>query len=72
MAAETYSFPGSSNIAAMTYDPATQTMTIEFNNGSQYEAMNVPAAFRDGLVHSPSPGSYFHRQLKGQFNWTQK
>jgi hypothetical protein len=71
MAAETQTFPGSSNVASATYDRDTQIMRVEFNNGSQYEAGSVPASMWDGLSRSPSPGSFYHRHLKGQFGWSQ-
>ena len=62
-------FPQSTNVASATYDTETQTMTVEFLRGGVYKASPVPASMFDGLKRSPSPGSFYHRQLKDQFNW---
>jgi hypothetical protein len=56
----------SSQIAAIGYDEATQTLAIQFKGGTRatYHYANVPseefAAFRD----AESVGSYFYRNIK--------
>lgn len=69
MALETRMFAFSSNIAAASYDGETETMTVEFNRGGTYEASPVPASKWYGLVSDASPGSFYHRHLKGAHAW---
>lgn len=59
----------SSNISEIGYDLPAQQMGIRFKKGGTYIASEVPAdAFTD-FVQSGSKGSYFHRVLKGAYNW---
>ena len=69
--AETTEFPGSSNLSSASYDPDTDTLTIEFQSGSSYQYLNVPPSIYRGLQSAPSAGSYFYRQIKGRFAYEQ-
>jgi hypothetical protein len=40
----------SSNIAAIGYDPETQTLAIEFRSGGTYEYYDVPEQVFEGLM----------------------
>jgi hypothetical protein len=57
----------SSNLSGCDYDPATRTLTIAFNSGSTYAYAGVSEDVYDGLRTSPSPGSYFQRQIKDRY-----
>lgn len=57
----------SSNLRSANYDPDNQRLTVEFGNGSQYEYDNVPQIYHDGLHQAPSPGTFFHTQIKPRF-----
>lgn len=59
--------PGSKNIARAGYDPATQTLRIEFRNGGAYDYADVPSETHTGLVAADSPGSYFHKEIRGKY-----
>lgn len=58
----------SSYLRSIGYDPAAGTLAIEFKDSQAiYHYHGIPAAIHDGLVASPSKGSYFHRVIKGKF-----
>ena len=54
----------SSNIKAVGYDPATQTLKIEFLNGGLYQYLNVPESIYQGLMSASSHGQYFDQYIK--------
>jgi KTSC domain len=54
----------SSNLASVGYDPATQTLEIEFLHGDVYQYSDVPSLVYDGLMAADSHGSYFDRHIK--------
>lgn len=60
----------SSNLSAVGYDPATETLTIAFNDGGLYEYYNVPQRIYEGLMNSPSKGQYFHRFIRDSYYTT--
>jgi hypothetical protein len=53
----------SSNIASADYDDETGEMTVTFKSGQTY-SYRAPKTVFDALVSSPSPGSFFHRNIK--------
>ena len=61
-------FPHSTNVAAMQYDEASEALTVEFKDGSEYVLSSVPSWAAQGLHDSPSPGSYYHRHLKDRYS----
>ncbi|WP_255197763.1 KTSC domain-containing protein [Halorarius litoreus] len=61
----------SSNLSSVGYDADTQTLEIEFNDGSVYQYSNVPTNIYEGLISAPSHGKYFHRNIRDSFNYTQ-
>jgi lysyl-tRNA synthetase class 2 len=64
---ETTLTPSSSNIASFTWDPQTDTLTVEFVDGASYDYMNVPAAVHRAFQRAGSYGAYFVRHIKGRF-----
>lgn len=52
---------------AIDYREATGTLTVSFREGYRYEYYRVPPARYLGLTRAGSPGSYFNRQIRGQF-----
>ncbi|MEJ2792085.1 KTSC domain-containing protein [Iodobacter sp. LRB] len=54
----------SSNLKAVGYDPASQTLQIAFRNGGRYEYYNVPPAIHAALMAASSKGAYFHARIK--------
>lgn len=64
MAAESFSFPGSTNLASGSYDDETQDLEITFRSGATYAYRNVPQGIVEGLKAAASAGEYFARQIK--------
>jgi hypothetical protein len=54
----------SSHLASVGYDSATNTLEIEFNDGSVYQYFNVPESIYRGLMQAASHGTYFDRYIK--------
>lgn len=65
--AETFIPPSSSNIAAFTWDPETDTLTVEFVNGDEYAYFNVPQSIYSGWTANGGSGGWFHRHIKGKY-----
>ncbi len=59
----------SSDLHSVGYDEDTQTLEIEFNSGGIYEYYNVPQNIYEGLINAPSYGKFFHRYIKGNYNF---
>lgn len=57
----------STSLKSCSYDPETQELDVRFNNGSLYTYAGVDQATFEGLRDDPSPGSYFHQNIKGKF-----
>lgn len=58
----------SSNLRAAGYDPATQTLRIEYNSGT-YDYRNVPEETWARLMGAPSKGSYVARWIKPAYSY---
>jgi hypothetical protein len=59
----------SSDLASVGYDPATQTLEIEFKATGVYRYFSVPPEVYETLRSTPSPGKYFLQNIKGKFAW---
>lgn len=59
----------SSNLAAVGYDPETQTLAIEFKSGGTYEYYDVPQQVFDGLLSAGSLGQYFQSNIRGFYRY---
>lgn len=59
----------SSNIAAIGYDPDSQTLEIEFHNGSVYSYSGVPPGEYEGFMLAASKGTYFHSNIKNIYSY---
>jgi len=57
----------SSNLATIGYDSATETLEVEFLNGSIYEYRNVSQSVYDGLMSASSHGSYFNHEIRNAY-----
>ena len=60
----------SSNIRSIGYVSKSQTLEIEFHSGGIYQYFNVPESIYNALIATSSHGSYFHRHIKVQYQWT--
>ncbi len=59
----------SSDLASIGYNPATQTLEIEFKATGIYQYFSVPPHIFESLRTTPSPGKYFLQHIKGKFAW---
>jgi hypothetical protein len=59
----------SSSLLSVGYDPATETLEIEFKGGV-YQYYNVPQVTYDGLMQAPSVGKYFYAFIRHDFPCT--
>ncbi len=59
----------SSMLRSVGYDAATQTLEVEFLNGSVYQYFAVPATTYHNLLAADSLGSYFQANIRGAFSY---
>lgn len=59
----------SSNVAAFRYDRDTDTLQVDFQDGSTYEYLNVSPATHRGFQASLSKGEFFARHIKGRYSY---
>lgn len=57
----------SSNISAIGYDADSQTLEVEFTNGSVYEYSGVPPNEYEGFMDADSKGKYLHANIKDRY-----
>ncbi len=57
----------SSNLRSVGYDPASQALEVEFQDGSVYQYSGVPASEYSGLMAASSKGSYLHEHIKDRY-----
>lgn len=60
----------SSNIASIGYDQASQTLEIEFLNGSIYQYFDIPQHVYGGLMSASSHGQYLAQNIKGYYRYS--
>ena len=60
----------SSNIAAVGYDPATETLEVEFLSGSVYQYYNVPQNMYDQLMKEGSKGRFLNIYIKSAYPYS--
>lgn len=54
----------SSNVASIGYDEASQTLEVEFVNGSIYQYYNVTTAIFEQLMQAGSKGQFLNVYVK--------
>lgn len=57
----------SSNIRSVGYDKASDTLEVEFLNGSIYQYFNVPETEFDRLMQQSSKGRYLNTYIKNHY-----
>ncbi|MBY0436905.1 MAG: KTSC domain-containing protein [Burkholderiales bacterium] len=57
----------SSQIASHGYDPATQTLEVEFKTGAVYQYDFVSQEVADGFSNCESVGAHFGAHVRGKF-----
>ncbi len=59
----------SSDVAAIGYDEASQTLEIEFHATGAYRYFSVPKSVYEEFVRTPTYGKFFHQNIKGKYAW---
>ena len=57
----------STSIRSVGFDPQTQTLEVEFSNGSIVQYARVAAEIHRRFLAAPSPTSYFRDQIEESF-----
>lgn len=57
----------SSNIISAGYNPATQTLEVEFKGGVVWQYMHFPEEMWYEFLGAPSQGKYFNSQIRPRF-----
>jgi hypothetical protein len=60
----------SSNLASIGYAAETQTLEIEFTNGSVYQYFDVPQSVYEEFRASGSLGNYLNTVIRKSFRYT--
>ena len=60
----------SSNIESIGYDKGSQTLEIEFLNGSIYQYFDVAKHIYNDLMGAGSKGEYLATQIKGSYRYS--
>lgn len=64
------SMVSSSNIVSVGYDPASETLEIEFSNGSVYQYYNISQNTYDQFMAAASKGQFLAYQIKNAFPYS--
>lgn len=60
----------SSNIAAIGYDDASQTLEVEFTSGALYQYYNVTQVLFEQLMQASSKGQFLAYQIKNSYPYS--
>jgi hypothetical protein len=63
-------YVSSSNIASVGYDEATQTLEVEFTNGSVYQYYNVGAVIYEQFMLAPSKGQFLNTNIRNVYPYS--
>lgn len=58
----------SSNLESVGYNPDSETLEVEFKNGSVYEYYNVPSFMHERLMAASSVGTFFNAEIRNVYN----
>jgi hypothetical protein len=57
----------SSNIASVGYDEPSQTLEVEFANGTVYQYFNVGSMLFEEFMRAPSKGQFLHAYIRNAY-----
>ncbi len=60
----------STNISSIGYDAPSETLEVEFSNGTIYQYYNVGASLRDDLMQSSSKGQFLNSYIKNFYPYS--
>lgn len=63
-------FVSSTTVASIGYDEPTQTLEVEFTNGSVYQYYNVPLNIYDELMAAGSKGQFLNTYIRNAYPYS--
>jgi lysyl-tRNA synthetase class 2 len=57
----------STTIRSVNYNPDTQALDVTFVSGREYTLDGVPPDVFLALLHAPSAGQYFNKNMRGRY-----
>lgn len=60
----------SSHIVSVGHDTQSETLEVEFMDGSIYQYYNVPRSIYDAFLAASSPGQFLAYQIKNAFPYS--
>ena len=63
-------YVASSNIASIGYDDYTQTLEVEFLNGTIYQYYDVPSNLHEQLMQEGSKGRFLNTYIKNAYPYS--
>ena len=60
----------SSNVKAVGYDEASETLEVEFLNGSCYQYFGVPSSIHEKMMLEPSKGRFLHTYIRNVYPYS--
>ncbi len=60
----------SSNLVSVGYDEPSQTLEIEFINGTVYQYYNVDAALCEQFMQAPSKGQFLNTYIRNAYPYS--
>jgi len=63
-------YVSSSSIVSVGYDPASETLEVEFQSGAVYQYYNFNQSIYDEFMSAPSKGKFLAYQIKNAFPYS--
>ena len=63
-------FVASSNLASVGYDEPSQTLEVEFANGTVYQYYNVGSALYEQFMQAPSKGQFLSVYIRNAYPYS--
>ena len=60
----------SSNVRSVGYEPQSETLEVEFWNGSVYQYYGVPEFMHEQFINAPSKGQFLNVYIKNQYPYS--
>jgi hypothetical protein len=60
----------SSNVASIGYDDQSETLEVEFRNGTIYQYFSVPINVYEQLCNAPSKGVFLNMYIKNAYAYS--
>lgn len=60
----------SSNVASIGYDAASETLEVEFTNGSIYQYFNINSGLHEQFMAAPSKGQFLNFCIKNAYPYS--